>query len=106
MPDSAERADDADAGRDDSRPTFARAMPHDPVIEWLLAAYTAGDFARVRRDAARVIAGDGDAKVKDAARVIAQRTSADPMAVALVVITAVLLVALSVWWVLHDGPPR
>jgi hypothetical protein len=92
------------AASDDARPRFARAMPRDARIEGLLAAYTAGDFARVRREGARVLASDADASVKEAAREIVKRTSADPLAVALVALTGLLLVALTVWWILHDGP--
>jgi hypothetical protein len=94
---------DQGAGESD-RPAFAREMPRDPDVDALLAAFDAGDFARVRREAARLEASAADEAVKGAARAIAARTKADPLAVALVAITAALLVFLSLWWVMHDGP--
>jgi hypothetical protein len=89
---------------DDGRPAFAREFPRDPALDALVAAFSAGDFARVRGQAARVIAGSTDDAVKRAAETLVSRTKPDPMAALLVAITAVLLVALSAWWITHDGP--
>ncbi len=90
--------------RDPQRPSFALDFPRDPRLDALLAAFEAGDFARVRSDAPRVIAESSDDAVKRAARELVTRTKPDPLAVGFVALTALLLVLLSVWWILHDGP--
>jgi anti-sigma factor RsiW len=93
------------SGKDDERPAFARDFPRDPELDALVAAFSAGDFARVRGEAPRVIASSADDAVKRAAETLVTRTKPDPIAALLVGVTAVLLVALSAWWITHDGPP-
>jgi hypothetical protein len=98
-------ADEARAdGKDPGRPAFARDFPRDPELDALVAAFEAGNFARVRSDAARLVASAKDDAVKRAAEALVARTKPDPVAALLVGITAVLLVALSAWWITHDGP--
>jgi hypothetical protein len=41
--------------------------------------------------------------VKDAANVLLSRTRPDPLATLLLIISALLLVLLSVWWITHNG---
>ena len=82
---------------------MADDFPSDPQLDPLVAAFEAGDFARVRDEAPRLIASASDEAVKRAARTILARTRPDPLAVLLVVLTAVLLVILSAWWLSHDG---
>jgi hypothetical protein len=91
-------------GEDDVRPAFAREFPRDPELDALVAAFTAGNFARVRGEAPRVIASSSNDAVKRAVETLVTRTKPDPMAALLVGVTAVLLVALSAWWITHDGP--
>ena len=61
-----------------------------------------------------VDAKDPDAKpkevaetaVKKAALLLAERTKPDPTSRLLFLLTAGLLVFLSLWWMAHDGPPK
>jgi hypothetical protein len=90
-----------DAGA--ARPSFAAEFPRDPALDALVAAFEAGNFARVREEAPRLASSARDAKVKDAANVLLSRTRPDPLATLILVISAVLLVLLSAWWITHDG---
>ncbi len=85
------------------RATFAREFPRDPELDALVAAFEAGDFARVRAGAAAVAASGKGEDVKRAAAVLVARTKADPLQSLLVGIAAGLLVLLSAWWVVHSG---
>ncbi len=96
--------DEKTGGKDDGRPAFTREFPRDPELDALVATFTAGDFGRLRSEAARVIASSQDDAVKRAAESLVTRTKPDPMAALLVGVTAVLLLALSAWWMTHDGP--
>lgn len=89
---------------DSKRPAFARDFPADPRVEALLALFDAGDYGRVRIEGARLEASATEDAVKRAAATLVSRTRPDPLAAALVGVTAVLLVALSAWWITHDGP--
>jgi len=75
----------------------------DPELDALTAAFEAGDFARVRADAPRLIASAKDDTVKRTAEILLARTRPDPLAAALLAISAVLLVVLSAWWIAHSG---
>ena len=94
------RTDETRSGR----PAFAKDFPADPGLDALLAAFDAGNFARVRQDAVKVIASSNDDAVKRAAEALLARTKPDPLAVLLLGFTALLLLLLSVWWITHDGP--
>jgi hypothetical protein len=85
-------------------PAFAEAFPRSPELDALVQAFARGDYAHVRREAPALAAKSEDAAVRDAATTLVRRTEADPLAKALFVLTALLLVGLSVYWVLHDGP--
>jgi hypothetical protein len=98
-------ADEARAdGKDGGRPAFAKDFPEDPELDALLLAFDAGNFARVRDDGAKLLASSKDDAVKRAAETLVARTKPDPLATLLLGLTAVLLVVLSAWWILHDGP--
>lgn len=75
----------------------------DPQLEALVAAFEAGNFARVREEAPRLAVSTKDDAVKVAALALLAKTRPDPLATLLVVISAVLLVVLSAWWLAHDG---
>jgi hypothetical protein len=89
---------------DPARPTFARDYPRDPELDAMVAAFTAGNFARVHEGAARIAASSSDEALKRASAELVGRTKADPLATLLIVVTAALLLALAAFWVLHDGP--
>ena len=89
----------------DGRPPFAAEFPRDPALDALLRAFEAGNFGRVREEAPKLAASASDPSVARAAREILARTRPDPLARWVLVITGVLLVALSAWWIAHDGPP-
>jgi hypothetical protein len=92
------------SGQDDGRPAFARDFPRVPALDALVTAFSAGDFARVRAEAAQVMASSTDDGVKRAVETLVTRTKPDPIAALLVAFAAVLLIALSAWWITHDGP--
>lgn len=85
-------------------PAFARDFPPSPELDALVTAFSRGDYAKVRREAPAVAEKTEDPAVRDAARTLVQRTEADPLAKALFALTGLLLLLLSVYWVLHDGP--
>jgi hypothetical protein len=84
------------------RPVFAADFPPDPELDALVGAFEAGDFARVREGAPRLVSSATDPAVKDAAKALLARTRPDPLATLLLVFSAVLLVFLSAWWMTHD----
>jgi hypothetical protein len=88
---------------DDARPAFAREFPRDPELDALVAAFEQGNFARVRRGAKAIAASSAEEGVKRAAKLLAARTTADPLAAVLLALTAVLLLALSAFWITHNG---
>ena len=87
-----------------ARPAFASGFPRDAELDALVDAFEAGDFGRVRRDGKR-LAGSAakEEAVRRAAEVVLARTKPDPLQTVLVVISAVLLVLLSAWWIGHGG---
>jgi hypothetical protein len=85
------------------RPLFAADFPRDQELDALVEAFEAGNFARVREAAPRLAASTPDAKVKDAANVLLARTRPDPLATLLLIVSALLLVLLSAWWMAHNG---
>ena len=85
-----------------SRPAFAARFPADPALDALVDAFTQGDYARVRREAPALAKSSEDPKVRAAAAALRGRIDADPMIVALVVLTGLLLAALSGWWIAHN----
>ena len=87
------------------RPSFASDFPRVPELDALVEAFARGDYARVRADAPKLASSAPDAAVCDAARTLLERTRPDRLAVALIAFTAVLLVALSAYWVVHGKAP-
>ncbi len=98
-----ERAEASGANERSARPAFAREFPPHPELDALVAAFEAGDFRTVRSGASKLAASDAGDAVKSAARQLVDRTKPDPLATYLLVLTAVLLVALTAYWTHHSG---
>ncbi len=96
-------ADDEPAGSepDERLPAFARAWPRDATLDALVAAFEAGDYARVRREAPDLARQTEDDAVRRAARELRRRLDPDPVAVYMLMAAAALLVFLASWYGLH-----
>jgi hypothetical protein len=79
------------------RPVFVLDFPDDPELERLVAAFEAGDYAQVRAEAAGLAARTESPAVREAALELRRRIEPDPLARYLLVISALLLVFLTVW---------
>lgn len=91
--------------RADPRPPFATNFPRNPELDALVDWFVHGNYARVRSDAARILASDADEGIKQAARQLVERTRPDPLALLLLGLTALLLAAIGGWWTVHGRPP-
>ncbi len=90
---------------DERRPSFASDFPRVPELDALVGAFARGDYARVRAAGPRLAESAESEEVRRAARTLVERTKPDRLAVALVALTAVLLVVLSGYWIAHGKPP-
>ncbi len=79
------------------RPSFARDFPRTPELDQLVEAFARGDYAHVRTHAPELQRGGADESIQRAARTLAERTRPDPFVVALLVVTAVLIVIVAGW---------
>ena len=86
-------------------PTFAQNFPPDPALDVLVKAFVDGDYATIRRDAITLIANTKSEEVRDATELLRSRVETDPMAKAMIVVTAAVLMILTLWWIFHDEPP-
>jgi hypothetical protein len=84
---------------------FARAFPREPALDALVAAFDAGDYARVRREAPALAKKTDRDDVRAAARELARRLDPDPLAVYLLGGAAVLLAFLAAWYWSHPHVP-
>ena len=87
------------------RPSFARSFPASPELDALVDAFARGDYARVRAEAPKLEKAADDDAVRAAARTLVDRTRPDPLAVRLLLLTGVLLLVLTGWWVVHGKAP-
>lgn len=85
------------------RPAFLLDFPEDPRLEPLIAAFEAGNYARVREGAAELARSTDDPAVREAALTLRRRIEPDPLARYLLGIAVLLLVVLTVW-AYHGGP--
>jgi hypothetical protein len=83
------------AGRE--RPVFLLDYPEDPELERLVAAFEAGNYALVRRDAPALAEKTTDPAIKAAALELRERIEPDPLAKYLLFVSALLLVLLTIW---------
>ncbi len=97
-------APEASKGEGERRPAFAAEFPRAPELDDLVRAFEEGDYARVRREGTKLAAVGPDEAVRKAARELVARTGADKLAVLLFGITGALLLVLTVYWLLHNGP--
>lgn len=74
-----------------------------PDLRALEEAFEAGNYRKVRRDAARIAASDASDDVKAAARELEARTEPSRAQLALLAIAAVLVVALSGYEIFAHG---
>jgi hypothetical protein len=79
------------------RPRFLLDFPEDPELDRLIAAFEAGNFARVRKDAPRLAETTADPAVKEAALELRRRIDPDPLAKYLLAVSFVLLLVLTIW---------
>ena len=77
-------------------------LPADEVRA-LEEAFEAGNYRKVRQDAARIAASDASAEVKAAAQKLKARTEPSRAQLALLAITAVLVVVLSGYEIVEHG---
>jgi hypothetical protein len=87
------------------RPPFAESYPREATLDELVRAFEAGDYARVREGAPNLAVSTEDAAVRASALDLRSRIDADPIAKWMLIFTGVLLVALTVWWVVHAHTP-
>jgi hypothetical protein len=88
---------------DSPRPTFARDIPRMPELDAMVDAFAKGDYASVRA-LAPALASAPDPAIAKAARTLLDRTRPDRAVMALMVLTAVLLVVVASWWIAHGHP--
>jgi hypothetical protein len=81
----------------EERPRFLLEFPEDPELEALMAAFEAGNFARVRREAPELAKRSADAAVRQAALELRRRTDPDPLLVALLLLCLGLFGFLVAW---------
>lgn len=87
-------------------PAFARDFPENEELDALVEAFARGDYQTAAEGGRALAKKTDDDAVKKAALLLADRTKPDPTARVLFLLTATLLVFLTVWWVTHDGPPK
>lgn len=83
------------------RPAFLLDFPEDPDLERLIAAFEAGNYALIRREAEPLAARTQDPEVRDAALELRRRIDPDPLAKGLLALSALLLLFLTVWAYRH-----
>jgi hypothetical protein len=79
------------------RPPFLAALPDDPDLARVAAAFEHGDFAFVRREAPALARRTDDPKVREAALDLRRRIDPDPLAKFLLLGAFALLAFLVVW---------
>jgi hypothetical protein len=81
----------------EERPRFLLDFPDDPELEALIAAFEAGNFARVRREAPELAQRSADEAVRQAALELRRRTNPDPLLIVLLLLCLGLFGFLVSW---------
>ena len=85
-------------------PELAKRYPADAELRSLVDSFEAGDYRAVREGTARIAADANKSdEVKAAARDLRSRTEASPTQIALLVIAALMVIALSTYEVVQHG---
>ncbi len=87
--------------RGEERPTFLLNFPADPELAELVSAFEAGNFARVRAEAPRLVERTRDEAVKRAALELRRRIDPDPWLVFLLGLSCALFAFLVFWTYAH-----
>jgi hypothetical protein len=87
-------------------PSFAKDFPENEELSALVDAFARGDYKTASDGGIALARKTDDEAVKKAALLLAERTKPDPTSRILFLLTAGLLVFLSLWWMAHDGPPK
>lgn len=86
-------------------PEFAKQYPDDAELKSLVASFEAGDYRAVRDGTARIAADANKSdEVKAAARDLRSRTEASGAQIALLVIAALMVIALSSYEIMRHNP--
>jgi hypothetical protein len=86
-------------------PSFAREFPKAPELDALVDAFARGNYAEVRARAPRLAESSDDDRVRRAARRLVEHTRPDPLAVAILALTAALLLGLGGFWMIYGKAP-
>jgi hypothetical protein len=94
-----------EARASEDRPAFAARFPADPELDRLVALFEAGNYAAVREGAPRLARSTDRDDVRRAARLLRDRLDPDPLARMLIVVAALLLAFLALWYWTHSHTP-
>jgi hypothetical protein len=83
------------------RPGFAKPYPRTRELDRLVRAFSAGNFALVRREAPRLAEKTEDESVRTAALDLRRRIAPDPTAIYLLVVGLALAVAVAIYYFRH-----
>jgi hypothetical protein len=84
-----------DNGRE--RPLFVLGFPSDPELDRLVRAFELGNYAYVREHAPKLAERAESERVREAARELARRIEPDPLIKILLLLSVLLLAALTIW---------
>jgi hypothetical protein len=82
-------------------PAFLRSFPSDPELDRLVAAFEAGDYATVRRNAPALAERTEDPQIRDAALELTRRIEPDPLIRYMLIASIGLLVFLMFYFYGH-----
>jgi len=87
-------------------PVFARGYPREPALDALVAAFEAGNYARVLEGAQRLAESAERDDVRRAAKDLRRRIDPDPLMIYLLLAALALLVVLAVhFWTHQNASP-
>jgi hypothetical protein len=92
-----------DSDRDPRRAAFLDDLPDTPELRPLIAAFVAGDYARLRLLEQSLSGQTGDIEVLSAARELVERTEPDPLSVRLLWMSVLFFLFIVGWVYLHHA---